>query len=88
MIIRILKLSPIEMNYRDRIIADHRIMLGKPIVRGTRITVEVILRKLSEGANPDDVVSMYPNLAKEDVQAALDYASEVISNEDVIDLSN
>lgn len=76
------------MNYRDRIIADHRIMLGKPIVRGTRITVEVILRKLSEGANPDDVVSMYPNLAKEDVQAALDYASEVISNEDVIDLSN
>lgn len=83
-----MKLSPIEMNYRDRIIADHRIMLGKPIVRGTRITVEVILRKLSEGANPDDVVSMYPNLAKEDVQAALDYASEVISNEDVIDLSN
>ena len=75
------------MNYRDRISSDYKIMLGKPVVKGTRITVEHILKKLAEGATKEDILQMYTNLKVEDVYAVLNYASEVIGNEDVIDLS-
>ncbi len=62
-------------------------MLGKPVIKGTRITVEQVLKKLAEGATKDDVIVMYPHLKIDDINAVLDYASEVIGNEDVIDLS-
>ena len=75
------------MDYRDRITSDYKIMLGKPVVKGTRITVEHILKKLAEGATKEDILQMYPNLKEEDVNAVLNYASEAIGNEDVIDLS-
>lgn len=74
------------MNYKDRITSDHQVMLGKPVIRGTRITVELILRKMSEGATTNDLLTMYPNLQQEDVMAALMYASEVLANEEVIGL--
>ena len=48
-------------------------MLGKPVIKGTRITVELILRKLAEGATPADIVTMYPHLEEADVLAALQY---------------
>jgi uncharacterized protein (DUF433 family) len=75
------------MNYQERIIADYRVMLGKPVIRGTRITVELILRKLSQGATVQDVLAMYPHLQEADVLAALTYASEVIANEEVINVA-
>ena len=62
-------------------------MLGKPVIKGTRITVELILKKLAEGATREKLIETYPHLTKQDINAVLDYASEVISNEDVIDLS-
>lgn len=62
-------------------------MLGKPVIKGTRITVEHVLKKLSEGATKNDILNTYPHLKEEDINAVLDYASKVISNEDVIDLS-
>ena len=65
------------MNYRERIVSDHRIMLGKPVVKGTRLTVELLLRKLSEGATIPDLVAMYPNLQEVDVLAVLNYASDM-----------
>jgi uncharacterized protein (DUF433 family) len=74
------------MNYKDRITSDHQVMLGKPVIRGTRITVELILRKMSEGATTNDLLTMYPSLQQEDVMAALMYASEVLANEEVIGL--
>jgi uncharacterized protein (DUF433 family) len=52
----------------------------------TRITVELVLRKLSEGATTADLLAMYPRLQQEDVIAALMYASEVLANEEVIEL--
>jgi uncharacterized protein (DUF433 family) len=61
-------------------------MLGKPVIRGTRITVELILRKMAEGATAKDLLNMYPHLQQEDVMAALMYASEVLANEEVIEL--
>ena len=44
-------------NYRDHITSDHQIMLGKPVIKGTRITVELILRKLAEGATPQNIMA-------------------------------
>jgi uncharacterized protein (DUF433 family) len=74
------------MNYKDRITSSHEIMLGKPVIKGTRITVEIILKKLSEGANHENILRMYPNLEEEDIASALVYASEVLANEEVIEL--
>jgi uncharacterized protein (DUF433 family) len=74
------------MNYQERITADYRVLLGKPVIKGTRITVELILRKLSQGATVQDLLAMYPHLEEADVLAALTYASEVIANEEVINV--
>ena len=70
--------------YTNYIIADHRIMLGKPVLKGTRLTVESILRKLSQGATQDDLMQMYPHLNQAHVRAVLEYAADVLANEDVI----
>ena len=59
-------------------------MLGKLVIKGTRLTVELILRKLSEGATTPDLLKMYPNLQEIDVFAALNYASEMVVAEEVI----
>jgi len=75
------------MNYKERIISDHRIMLGKPVVKGTRLTIELLLRKLSEGATIPDLLTMYPNLQEADVLAALNYASDMMANEEIITLN-
>ncbi|MGA0557055.1 DUF433 domain-containing protein [Larkinella sp. VNQ87] len=65
------------MNYRERITADHQIMLGKPVIKGTRITVELLLRKMSEGATVPDLLRMYPHLQEADVFAALTDSSDL-----------
>jgi uncharacterized protein (DUF433 family) len=72
------------VDYRDRISVNPNVMLGKPVIRGTRITVELILRKLSEGADTEDVLEGYPDLCREDILAALSYGAEVISSEEVV----
>lgn len=69
-------------NYIDRIVTDCRIMLGKPIVKGTRITVETILRKLAQGASHAEVIKMYPELSVEDVNAALMFALATLKGDD------
>ena len=70
------------MKYQDFITADHRVMLGKPVLKGTRLTVELILRKLGEGAGVNDLIQMYPDLRPESIQAVLQYAAEVIANQE------
>ncbi|MCP2518966.1 DUF433 domain-containing protein [Candidatus Aminicenantes bacterium AC-335-K20] len=72
------------MHYAERIIANPEIMRGKPVIKGTRITVELILKKLSEGMNIEELLKAYPNLKKEDVLAALSYSADVISQEEMI----
>lgn len=59
-------------------------MLGKPVIRGTRIPVELILRKLSEGASEADLFDAYPRLTREDVQAALAYAADTLAHEETV----
>ena len=65
-----------------RITTDHTVMLGKPVIKGTRITVELILRKLSEGATQEDVTKMYPELTVEDVNSAIAFALISLKGED------
>ena len=72
------------MDYKKRIIADPNIMLGKPVIKGTRITVELILHRLSEGMSIENLVEAYPHLTIEDIYAALAYSAEVISREEMI----
>ncbi len=72
------------MNYKQRIVADYRIMLGKPIIKGTRITVELLLRKLADGYSMVEITEMYPHIQIEDVLASISYAASVIEQEEVI----
>ncbi|HEY7063430.1 MAG TPA: DUF433 domain-containing protein [Chloroflexota bacterium] len=59
----------------DRIIMDPAVMVGKPVVKGTRIPVELVLRYLAETPDFDELFADYPELTMEDVQACLEYAS-------------
>jgi uncharacterized protein (DUF433 family) len=65
------------MSVQARIEINPKVMLGKPI-RGTRITVELILRKLGEGATLDDLLEAYPHLTRDDIQAAITYAADTL----------
>ena len=68
----------------DRIEIDPEVMLGKPVIRGTRIPVELILRKLAEGATEADLLDGYPRLSIDDIKAALAYAADALSHEKII----
>ncbi|MEQ9299376.1 MAG: DUF433 domain-containing protein [Cyclobacteriaceae bacterium] len=68
----------------NTIISDPKIMLGKPVIKGTRITVELVLRKLAEGMTVDQVISAYSQLTKANIYACLQYASDTIANEEII----
>ena len=63
------------MTFTDRIDVNPNVMLGRPVIRGTRIPVELILRKLSEGASESDLLDAYPRLTREDIDAAMRYAA-------------
>ena len=68
----------------ERIEINPAVMLGKPVIRGTRIPVELVLRKLSEGATEADLLDAYPRLTREDIQAALAYAANTLANETIV----
>lgn len=72
----------------DRIEVNPRIMLGKPVIRGTRIPVELILRKLAEGAAEADLLDAYPRLTREDIKAAIGYAADTIAHEETVMLAS
>ncbi len=62
-------------------------MAGKPVIRGTRVPVELIVRMLSQGLTEGEILREYPRLELEDIRAALAYASQVLAFEEVIPLS-
>lgn len=68
----------------DRIEINPAIMMGKPVIRGTRITVELILRKLSEGASESELLQDYPHLTPEDIRAAMAYGAASVAHEEVV----
>jgi len=72
---------------RQRIAVDPKVMAGKPVIRGTRIPVELIVRMLGQGIPEADILREYPRLEPEDVRAALTYAARILAQEDVFPLS-
>ena len=67
----------------ERISINPAIMLGKPCIRGTRITVELILEKLGGGGSIEYLLEAYPHITKEDIFEAINYANAVLKNEDI-----
>jgi len=68
----------------DRIEVNPKKMLGKPVIRGTRIPVELILRKLSQGAGEADLLDAYPRLTAQDIKAAIGYAADTLAHEETV----
>ena len=68
----------------NRIVLDPAICHGKPVIRGTRITVELILRKLADGASESEVREDYPHLTIEDIRAAVAYGAASVAHEEVV----
>mgnify|MGYP001027447475 CR=1 FL=1 len=69
------------MKYQDRIEVRSDILVGKPIIRGTRISVELILELLANGWDNDQILENYPQLSREDILAAIEYSLEILKEE-------
>jgi uncharacterized protein (DUF433 family) len=67
----------------ERIIINPQVMMGKPCIKGTRITVELILEKLGAGANVEYLLNAYPHLVAEDIYQAINYSNAILKNEDI-----
>ncbi|MDZ7659446.1 DUF433 domain-containing protein [Fodinibius sp.] len=72
------------MTTTERLQVDPKVMSGKPVIRGTRITVELILRKLADGATEVELLDAYPALGFEDIRAAIEYAADTLAHEETI----
>lgn len=69
------------MNWRDRIVSDPEILLGKPVVKGTRLSVELIIGWLGQGWTHEMLIEAYPQLARDDILAALAFAADMMREE-------
>jgi uncharacterized protein (DUF433 family) len=70
----------------ELIIRDPKIMMGKPIINGTRISVELIIRKIADGFSIQDILEAYPHLNESQVRAALEFAAQMIADEIVVEV--
>jgi uncharacterized protein (DUF433 family) len=71
------------MNWQERIVIDPDILVGKPIVKGTRLAVEFIIDLLAQGWSEAEILRNYPGLTRQDIQACLGYASATLQSEKV-----
>jgi uncharacterized protein (DUF433 family) len=74
------------MDWEDRIAVNPKVLVGKPVIKGTRIAVEFLMELLSEGWSHEQILKSYPQLTAEDIQAALHYATAVLKQERVYPL--
>ena len=74
------------MAWRDRIVVDPQVLVGKPVIKGTRLAVEFLLELMAEGWTLEEVLKNYPQLTQEDVQAALHYAADAMKQQQVFPL--
>lgn len=72
------------MNWRDHIISDPEILVGKPVVKGTRLSVDLVLDRLADGWTAEDLFKSYPRLTPEVLQAVFAFAAEVLRDEDYV----
>jgi uncharacterized protein (DUF433 family) len=71
----------------ERIALDPKIMFGKPVIKGTRVTVELILRKLADGMTDGQILAHHPQLTPEDIRAAEAFAADHLANEEIVTAS-
>jgi uncharacterized protein (DUF433 family) len=69
--------------YQERIVADPRILAGKPVVKGTRIAVDLVLEELAQNPDVNELLAAHPDLTRTDVQACLAYAKDIVTGEEV-----
>lgn len=74
------------MDWKERIRVDPNILVGKPVVKGTRLAVEFIVDLLAQGWSHEEILRNYPGLTTEDINACLHYASEILHAEKVYPL--
>ncbi len=74
------------MSWQGRIIVDPAILVGKPVIKGTRLAVEFIIELLAQGWSESEILRNYPGLTREDIQACLSYASAALRAEKVYPL--
>jgi len=72
-----------QPTYRDRIVVDPDILAGKPVVKGTRIPVELVLRRLAQDLNITTLLQAYPRLKEDDIKACIEYAQTLVEGEEV-----
>ncbi len=72
-----------ERELLHRVIIDPKVMVGKPVIRGTRVPVELIVKLVASGATEKEILEDYPQLRKKDIRAALLYAAKIVGNEEV-----
>jgi len=72
---------------KNRIVIDPRILAGKPTIEGTRIPVDLILKLLAQGITIKEILKEHPRLTKADIQAALQYTSNILKNEETFPLT-
>src|SRR5438270_6841492 len=77
-----------QQTYQDRIIVDPKILVGKPVIKGTRIPVELVLERLEEDVDTKLLFEDYPQLTPEDIKACLWYAKELVQGEEIYPLAN
>lgn len=71
------------MNWQERIVVNPDILVGKPVVKGTRLAVEFVIGLLAQGWPEAEILRNYPGLTREDIQACLSYAGELLEGEKV-----
>lgn len=74
------------MDWQNRISVDPKLLVGKPVIKGTRIAVEFLLELLANGWTPEQILKNYPTLTHDDIHAALHYATETLKHEHVYPL--
>jgi len=76
-------IANIIMNWHERIVADPEVLVGKPVIRGTRMAVEFVLDLLANGWSEAEIMKNYPRLTPKDIQACIGYASALLKSERV-----
>lgn len=70
-------------DWRERIVVDTNVLVGKPVIQGTRMSVELVIDLLARGYSKEQILSQYDHITAEDIQACLAYASETLRSERV-----
>lgn len=74
-------------NLLDRVEINPKKMAGKPVIKGTRITVDAIIERLAYGLSEKEILKDYPNLTEKDIKSALFFATKILRNEEITPMS-